>query len=130
MMSTNDGDAKVRCLYLDTIGLLSKAYNYADLAYIGGGFGAGIHNILEPAVWGIPVLTGPKTKGVVESHELRQLGGVRTEKSAQNLKDTGLEWMNNDSERTQAGEVCKAYCAAGKGATAIIVEGLRSLLKN
>jgi 3-deoxy-D-manno-octulosonic-acid transferase len=60
-------------LILDTIGILSKAYRYAHVAYIGGGFGKGIHNTLEPAAYGLPVAFGPRYKKFIEAHEFIKL---------------------------------------------------------
>jgi 3-deoxy-D-manno-octulosonic-acid transferase len=66
-----------RVLIMDTIGLLSMAYQYADVAVIGGGFGKGIHNTLEAAVWGVPVLFGPNNEKFEEAALLMELGGGR-----------------------------------------------------
>jgi len=63
----DDNSADARVLIIDNIGMLSSAYKYAYIAAIGGGFGKGIHNILEPACWGIPVLFGPKYKKFKEA---------------------------------------------------------------
>ena len=63
------------CLIVDSFGLLSSIYRYGDLAYVGGGFGAGIHNVLEAAVYGIPVLFGPKYHKFKEARELLKVGG-------------------------------------------------------
>ena len=64
----NIDDADV--LILDTIGILTKIYSYADVAYVGGGFATGLHNTLEPAVFGIPVLIGPNYQGFIEAENL------------------------------------------------------------
>lgn len=64
------------CLIVDSFGLLSSIYRYGDLAYIGGGFGAGIHNVLEAAVYGIPVMFGPKYQKFKEARDLLQVGGA------------------------------------------------------
>lgn len=63
-----------RVLLLDNVGMLSKSYAYADWAYVGGGFGAGIHNVLEAAVFEIPVFTGPKYQKFVEARLLQEAG--------------------------------------------------------
>lgn len=63
-----------KILVLDTFGMLSRAYAYGRVAYVGGGFGAGIHNTLEAAVWGIPVFFGPKWQKFREAHELQDMG--------------------------------------------------------
>ena len=64
------------CLIVDSFGLLSSIYRYGDLAYIGGGFGAGIHNVLEAAVYGMPVIFGPKYQKFKEARDLLQVGGA------------------------------------------------------
>ena len=69
----NVADADV--LIVDCFGLLSSVYHYGDVAYVGGGFGVGIHNVLEAAVWGMPVLFGPNNKHFVEAQGLLQSGG-------------------------------------------------------
>jgi 3-deoxy-D-manno-octulosonic-acid transferase len=63
------------CLIIDSFGLLSSVYRYGDIAYIGGGFGKGIHNILEAAVYGIPVLFGPHYQKFKEAKEMIASGG-------------------------------------------------------
>lgn len=70
---TNVADADV--LVINCFGLLSSIYHYGDVAYIGGGFGAGIHNVLEAAVWGIPVVFGPNNKRFAEAQGLLASGG-------------------------------------------------------
>ena len=69
----NVADADV--LIIDCFGLLSSVYHYGDVAYVGGGFGVGIHNVLEAAVWGMPVLFGPNNKHFAEAQGLLQSGG-------------------------------------------------------
>ncbi|WP_449031910.1 3-deoxy-D-manno-octulosonic acid transferase [Prevotella histicola] len=69
----NVADADV--LIIDCFGLLSSVYHYGDIAYVGGGFGVGIHNVLEAAVWGMPVLFGPNNKHFAEAQGLLQSGG-------------------------------------------------------
>ena len=63
------------CLIVDSFGLLSSIYRYGTIAYIGGGFGAGIHNTLEAAVYGIPVLFGPRFQKFKEARDLIKVGG-------------------------------------------------------
>ena len=78
------------CLIVDSFGLLSSIYRYGDLAYIGGGFGAGIHNVLEAAVYGIPVIFGPKYQKFKEARDLLQVGGafsITDEKTFESKKE-------------------------------------------
>ena len=75
---TKATEADVReadCLIVDCFGLLSSIYGYGDVAYIGGGFGVGIHNVLEAAVWGMPVIFGPNNKRFQEAQGLKACGG-------------------------------------------------------
>lgn len=113
---------KARVLILDTVGLLSRLYRYADLAFIGGGFRDGIHNILEPAVFGTPVLFGPNHHKFHEAHDLIERGGAVSVDSYDSFK-TQLElWLNNDQLRIQASDVCKTYVSENLGATQQILE--------
>ena len=73
--ATEDNVADADVLIIDCFGLLSSVYHYGDIAYVGGGFGVGIHNVLEAAVWGMPVLFGPNNKHFAEAQGLLQSGG-------------------------------------------------------
>lgn len=73
--ATEDNVADADVLIIDCFGLLSSVYHYGDVAYVGGGFGVGIHNVLEAAVWGMPVLFGPNNKHFAEAQGLLQSGG-------------------------------------------------------
>ena len=73
--ATEDNVADAEVLIIDCFGLLSSVYHYGDVAYVGGGFGVGIHNVLEAAVWGMPVLFGPNNKHFAEAQGLLQSGG-------------------------------------------------------
>lgn len=73
--ATEDNVAEADVLIIDRFGLLSSVYHYGDVAYVGGGFGVGIHNVLEAAVWGMPVLFGPNNKHFAEAQGLLQSGG-------------------------------------------------------
>ena len=67
--------AKARCLIIDCYGLLSSVYHYGQVAYVGGGFGVGIHNVLEAGVWNMPVIFGPNNKRFQEAQGLIHAGG-------------------------------------------------------
>ena len=73
--TTREEAAKANTLIIDCFGLLSSIYNYGDVAYIGGGFGVGIHNTLEAAVWDMPVIFGPNNKKFQEAQGLKACGG-------------------------------------------------------
>src|SRR5690606_565377 len=72
----NKNMADFEVLIIDTNGLLTKIYSYANIAYVGGGFATGLHNTLEPAVFGIPVIIGPRYRGFKEAEDLVNLGGI------------------------------------------------------
>lgn len=86
----SDGDGK-RVLIMDCFGLLSRAYAYADVAYIGGGFGVSVHNISEAAIYGIPVMFGPENSNLMEAEELKTLGG--------GMEITGLDSFRRKADR-------------------------------
>lgn len=74
--TTPEEAASASCILIDCFGLLSSIYGYGDVAYVGGGFGVGIHNVLEAAVWGMPVMFGPNNKRFQEAQELMAAGGA------------------------------------------------------
>ena len=73
--TTPEEAAQARCLIINCFGLLSSIYQYGQVAYVGGGFGVGIHNVLEAAVWGMPVLFGPNNQRFQEARGLIDAGG-------------------------------------------------------
>ena len=107
-------------LIIDNIGMLSSLYKYADIAYIGGGFGAGIHNILEAAVFGLPVLFGPKHRKFQEALDLIKLGGAFEVCDCCLLKEH-LEMLLDKKARDKAGSVSANYVADKQGATNLII---------
>ena len=117
-----------KVLIIDTIGLLTKIYSYADIAYVGGGFSTGLHNTLEAAVFGIPVLIGPNFKGFKEAEDMVVLKGVLPIKS-----DTDFDGIMTDlKERSDflehTGEINRVYILKNKGASKLIMKYIRTLL--
>jgi 3-deoxy-D-manno-octulosonic-acid transferase len=110
-----NGDAHV--LIIDNIGLLSRLYHYADVCYVGGGFGGGIHNILEAAVHGKPVIFGPEHEKFREATDLLEAGAAFTVSSAIELEKTVRNLLQDDQHRKQAGERARAYVQEKSGAT-------------
>ena len=111
-----------RVLVVDTMGLLSSLYRYADVAYIGGGFGVGIHNTLEAAVYGIPVLFGPNYQRFREAVGLIAAGASRSVSNYDELRD-GLD--NAFANQAQMGAKAKAFVESGCGATQSILQSLK-----
>ncbi|MBO3117106.1 3-deoxy-D-manno-octulosonic acid transferase [Winogradskyella sp. DF17] len=111
---------------LDTIGYLSKVYNYADIAYVGGAAGTtGLHNILEPAVFGIPILFGKNYKKFPEAEKLIELGGVSSVKSSKEFTNEMDKLVSNQDYLQQKGQINKDYISANKGAVVQILNYIR-----
>ena len=112
------------CLIIDSIGLLSSVYRYADLAYIGGGFGKGIHNILEAAVYGIPVLFGPKHQKFKEARELIACNGAFEATCENDFVSLMNNYICYPDLIKENGKSAKEYVISNLGATEKIYEKL------
>ena len=108
---------KADCLIVNCFGLLSSIYRYGEIAYIGGGFGVGIHNTLEAAVYGIPVIFGPKYQNFQEAVELIQTGGAYSIKTGGELTALLDRLLTDEAFRRQTGEKAGAYVTGHAGAT-------------
>ena len=111
-------------LFVDTIGILSSVYSYGEYAYIGGGFGVGIHNTLEAAAFGLPLAFGPNYHKFKEAADLISHGGASSVSSVEELSEwfTGL---NGDKDLYEkASRSCADYVAEGRGATEVIMSML------
>ena len=111
-------------LIIDNIGMLSSLYYYGDIAYIGGGFGKGIHNILEASAYGIPVLFGPEYKTFQEAIDLVKLEGAFSVKSYKELMNILEKLVGNPEHLKKSGTIAKDYVKSSLGATKSIVEKL------
>lgn len=120
------GDAQV--LILDTIGLLNKVYSYAEVAYVGGGFATGLHNTLEPAVHGIPVIIGPRYQGFREAVDLVRLGGLLPV-GDQGEFNAVLDRLREEPDLLERmGQINRDYIAAHTGATQRVLDHIGQLL--
>ncbi|WP_028376682.1 3-deoxy-D-manno-octulosonic acid transferase [Leeuwenhoekiella sp. MAR_2009_132] len=118
-----------RVLILDTIGLLSKAYAYASIAYVGGAAGqTGMHNILEPATFGIPILTGTRIDKFPEALELRRLAGLYTVNNESETASLLNRFLNDDQFRLHTGMINGHYVSSNTGATTAIMAYLNQTL--
>ncbi len=118
-------DMKVyKVLIVNTIGLLSAIYKYGEIAYIGGGFGKGIHNTLEAATYGMPVLWGPNYRKFNEAHQLIERGAGFVVTNQSDLDSTLTSLLNDDNKRNMAGEAAKQYVNSMCGATDKIMADL------
>jgi len=110
--------ADFQVFIIDTIGILTKIYSYADIAYVGGGFGnPGVHNVLEPATFGIPIVMGPNFSHFAEATALVGLGGCVSVKNQSELNDALNLLLQNEEERLEKGHICSTFVQMNKGAT-------------
>ena len=108
---------------IDTIGILTKIYSYADIAYVGGGFGnPGVHNILEPATFGVPIVIGPNFSHFAEATALVNREGCIPISNKKELMDAFSNLIANDNIRHEKGHICNTFVQMNKGATDIIMK--------
>ena len=118
----NVKDAEV--LIIDCFGLLSSIYHYGRVSYVGGGFGVGIHNVLEAAVWDIPVVFGPNNKHFQEAQGLMLVQGGFEIKDYQSFRDLMMRFETDASFLQNAGENAGAFVKSRAGATAKVMENV------
>jgi 3-deoxy-D-manno-octulosonic-acid transferase len=120
-----DTDSQV--LVIDNIGMLSSLYQYADVSYIGGGFGVGIHNTLEAAAFGIPVIFGPNYGKFREAKALINLGAAFSINNVTELNKV-MQNLKDQQTRTQLGDTARQYVLQEKGATETIMKYVENLI--
>jgi 3-deoxy-D-manno-octulosonic-acid transferase len=108
-------------LIINNIGMLSHLYRYADFAWIGGGFGSGIHNTMEAAAFGIPIGFGPNYQRFKEAVDLIEQGGAYTASENPGLRKLLTNILGNESARLKAGKIAANYINTHKGATQTII---------
>jgi len=106
-----------RVLIIDNIGMLSSAYRYSYLAAIGGGFGKGIHNILEAACWGVPVMFGPRHEKFREAIDLIKENGAASFDSYTTFRDILEKWLSDEPFYLKSANAASEYIIKNKGAT-------------
>ena len=112
-------------LIVDTIGILTKIYSYADIAYVGGGFGnPGVHNILEPATFGVPIIIGPNFSHFAEATALVNMEGCASIATQKELNETFDNLISNDDIRHEKGHICGTFVQMNKGATEVVLNHL------
>lgn len=117
-----EGTSDMDCLIIDSFGLLSTIYRYGNLAYIGGGFGAGIHNTLEAAVYGLPVIFGPKYQKFREARDLINIGGAVSVSDKASFLSHMDELVNNQEKRHEVVAVVNKYMEENSGVTQKILK--------
>lgn len=115
--ATVEEAADADCLIIDCFGLLSKSYRYATVAYVGGGFGVGIHNINEAAVYGIPVVFGPKYDKFKEARDLIALGGAFSVNSGEDYAQIMTRMLDDRPYLAKCGKIAGRYIEGNLGAT-------------
>lgn len=117
-----------KILIINTIGILSQLYQYAQFVYIGGGFGVNIHNIQEPVTFGCPVVMGPKYKSFKEAVDLVAAQGAFSIGNAEELAAVFNRLMTDEDFRKKASATCTAYLKSQLGATKTILKGFEQAL--
>lgn len=116
--------SQAECLIIDGYGLLSSIYRYGQVAYVGGGFGVGIHNVPEAAVYGVPVFIGPNNRKFREAQKLLACGGCIEIHNAEEFAQVADRFFTNDTARNEAGQAAGSYIACNAGAAQAIFEAV------
>ena len=123
--ATDRNVTEAKVLIVDGMGFLSGLYQYCHIAYIGGGFGKGIHNILEAATYGKPVIFGPRYEKFREARDLVKLKGAFSVSNAIKLHEITEKLLSDNQYYNVTSEVCRNYVEDKTGATLMIIEGLQ-----
>ncbi|MDB5029547.1 glycosyltransferase N-terminal domain-containing protein [Mucilaginibacter sp.] len=124
-LQSQTSNLKSQILIIDNIGMLSSLYQYGDIAFIGGGFGAGIHNTLEAAAFGLPVIFGPNYAKFKEAKDLIELGAGFSIADDRELKRTVVALIEDDAYCSAVSKKSKGYVEEHVGATAVIMGHVR-----
>ena len=124
-LGTNADLSRVDCLIIDCYGLLSSIYRYGEISYVGGGFGVGIHNVLEAAVYGIPVLFGPNNQRFREARQLLAEGGAFEIHDATGFAATMDRLFTDEAFLAQSGECAGRYVKDNAGAADAVLEAIK-----
>lgn len=126
----NKNLAEYNVFIIDAIGILTKIYSYADIAYVGGGFGnPGVHNLLEPATFGVPIIIGPNYSHFEEAIALVELGGCVVINNQASLQQAFVTLIKDDELRKNKGIICENFVKLNKGATKTILTKINPLKK-
>lgn len=122
-------DVSADCLFIDNVGMLSSLYRYGQMAYIGGAFGAGLHNILEAATFGLPVFFGNKNyRKFQEAVDLTEAGGALAVSDASELGKAMVRLLTDSALRAEKGNLNRQYVQARTGATEQVMQVVHRLL--
>ena len=127
--SENRFEADAEVFIIDTIGILTRVYSYADIAYVGGGYDKeGIHNILEPAAFGIPLVIGPIYDKFLEAFDLVELGGCIAAESESGLHEALDLLIGDPARREKMGAINAKYVKEQQGATRTILNFIEKII--
>ena len=122
--AANKDISQYKVLVIDNIGMLSSIYQYGIISYIGGGFGKGIHNTLEAATFGLPVIFGPKYLKFKEAVDLVEKQGAFNIEKYEDLRSVLDALLGDDKKRSNASTTCKEYVTTNVGATERILKNV------
>ena len=118
-------------MVVDCIGILKQLYKYANIAYVGGSMGNnGLHNSLEPAVYGIPIIIGKNYKKFPEAVDMISNGGMKSVRNYKEFQNCLNYFIDNKKIRQECGNKNKEFIEANKGSTQIISKKIEEFLKN
>lgn len=124
---TNQKLEEYQVFIIDTIGILSKIYTYADIAYVGGAMGkTGLHNTLEPATFGVPIIIGTNYNNFPEAKQMKAIGGLFSVSNSTELTTIFNDLINSKQKRETAGALNLEYIKENKGAVIKIVDWLKT----
>jgi len=125
-MKESDTLEEQQVFIMDTIGLLTKAYSYADIAYVGGAMGStGLHNILEPATFGVPIIIGKNFDTFPEAQKLQKLAGLFSVASEKECNEILLKLTEDSAFRKATGMICGHFINSNTGATQHIMNFIK-----
>jgi 3-deoxy-D-manno-octulosonic-acid transferase len=115
-----------KILIVDNVGLLTKIYSYASMAYVGGGFATGLHNTLEPAVFGVPIIIGPEYQNFKEATALVERKGIIVVSSQQDLDSSITKLTSDLAFREKTGKINATYVEEKLGATQVVLDFIKT----
>jgi len=124
----NQNLKEIEVLIIDTIGLLTKIYSYANIAYVGGGFATGLHNTMEPAVFGIPIIIGPQFLGFKEVEDLVKEGGIMPISNQDSFNNLMGDLLNNPVSIRNIGDINANYINSNRGAADLIMKHISKIM--
>lgn len=124
-VATTESARQADCIIIDCFGLLSSIYHYGSVSYIGGGFGNGIHNVLEAAVWSVPVVFGPNNKHFQEAQGLLKVQGGYQIENYQEFAELMNRFDNNADFLAQGGKQAGLFVSSRAGATQKIIDNIK-----